>query len=306
MDYKKYIIYWNKRDFYKFGSQVTFRHHSVSLRNNLMSPGKKIVSWKVSFNYQSDRNYPQLPLLRKGRTYYVALKVETIPENSVYLKIDFKNNLNESIKKVYIKSQLGSFEYPEDAHSYTMELINAGCRQVEFQQIEISEIPIIWDDYEFMEFLRPSDELTVLLVEPNHHVIPSVEQKHVENLGNTMAIASSLWGGDFFVSSEVENYLRDMKDKYQRVRLISYGAYGNVGVKYYSSLLDLPGYVTNEELSLEEIENGKRNMSEKERATLLQAYQNSQVKIWYQDSNEEVGFVKTLVNGISRLQNFKD
>ena len=64
--------------------------------------------------------------------------------------------------------------------------------------------------------------------------------------------------------------------------------------------------MTNEELSLEEIESGKQNMSEKERTTLLQAYQNSQVKIWYQGSNEEVGFVKTLVNGISRLQNFKD
>ncbi|UTX36740.1 accessory Sec system protein Asp3 [Ligilactobacillus salivarius] len=306
MDYKKYIIYWNKNDFYKYGSQTTFHRNSVKFKNDLMSPGKSIVSWTDSLNYQASRTFPQLPLLRKGRTYYVAIKVETIPENSAYLKIDFKDNLNESIKKVYIKDQLGSFEFPQNAHSYTMELMNAGCKQIKFQQIEISETPIIWDDYEFMEFLRPSDELTVLLVEPNHHVIPSVERKYVKKLGNTMAIASSLWGGDFFISSEVENYLRDMKDKYQRVRLISYGAYGNVGVKYYNSLLDLPGYVTNEELSLEEIESGKQNMSEKERTTLLQAYQNSQVKIWYQGSNEEVGFVKTLVNGISRLQNFKD
>ncbi|MSE05547.1 accessory Sec system protein Asp3, partial [Lactobacillus salivarius] len=103
MDYKKYIIYWNKRDFYNYGSQVTFHHNSASFKNSLMSPGKKIVSWKTSLNYQGERTYPQLPLLRRGKTYYVASKFKTIPENSAYIKIDFKDNLNESIKKIYIK-----------------------------------------------------------------------------------------------------------------------------------------------------------------------------------------------------------
>ena len=305
MDYKKYIIYWNRRNFYRYGSQLTFHHNSVSFKNSLMSPGKSIVFWGTSLNYQAFRNFPQLPLLRKGHTYYLAAKFETVPVNSAYIKLDFKDNLGESIKKVYIKQQLGSFEYPEDAHSYTMELMSAGCEQIEFQQVEISETPIIWGDYEFMEFLRPSDELTVLLVEPNHHAIPSIKRNQVEKLGNTMVIASSLWGGGFFISDEIEQYLRDMKNEYQKIRLVSYGAYGNVGVKYYNALLGYSGYVTDEELSLAEIETKKQDLSESERKILLRAYQEPQVKVWYQGANEEVGFVKTLVNGINRLQEFE-
>ena len=41
MDYRKYIIYWNRHDFYNYGSQVAFHHNSVSFKNELMSPGKK-------------------------------------------------------------------------------------------------------------------------------------------------------------------------------------------------------------------------------------------------------------------------
>lgn len=306
MDYRKYIIYWNRHDFYNYGSQVAFHHNSVSFKNELMSPGKKIVGWGTSYNYQASRSYPQLPLLRKGKTYYVALKFESIPENAAYLKIDFKDNLDESIKKVYIKGKLGSFKFPENAHSYTMELMSAGTKQIEFQQIEISETPIIWGDYEFMEFKSQSDELTVLFVEPNHHVIPQIEYKQVEKLGNTMAIASSLWGANFFISDEIEQYLRDIKHNYKKIRLISYGAYGNVGVRYYNALLKYPGYVTDEEIPLAKIEEERQNtLSKSERKILVQAYQNPQVKVWYKEANKEVSFVKTLINGISRLQEFK-
>ncbi|MEL1196360.1 hypothetical protein AADX85_14935, partial [Staphylococcus epidermidis] len=77
-----------------------------------------------------------------------------------------------------------------------------------------------------MEFQSQSDELTVLFVEPNHHAIPQIEYKQVEKLGNTMAIASSLWGANFFISDEIEQYLRDIKHNYKKIRLISYGAYG--------------------------------------------------------------------------------
>ena len=56
MDYRKYIIYWNRHDFYNYGSQVAFHHNSVSFKNELMSPGKKIVGWGASLNYQVMRN----------------------------------------------------------------------------------------------------------------------------------------------------------------------------------------------------------------------------------------------------------
>ena len=57
MDYKKHIIYWNRYDFYNYGSQVAFHHNSVSFKNELMSPGKKIVGWGTSYNYQASRSY---------------------------------------------------------------------------------------------------------------------------------------------------------------------------------------------------------------------------------------------------------
>ena len=47
MDYRKYIIYWNRHDFYNYGSQVAFHHNSVSFKNELMSPGKKIVGGEL-------------------------------------------------------------------------------------------------------------------------------------------------------------------------------------------------------------------------------------------------------------------
>ena len=121
-----------------------------------------------------------------------------------------------------------------------------------------------------------------------------------------MAIASSLWGANFFISDEIEQYLRDIKHNYKKIRLISYGAYGNVGVRYYNALLKYPGYVTDEEIPLAKIEEERQNtLSKSERKILVQAYQNPQVKVWYKEANKEVSFVKTLINGISRLQEFK-
>ena len=49
----------------------------------------------------------------------------------------------------------------------------------------------------------------------------------------------------------------------------------------------------------------QNTLSKSERKILVQAYQNPQVKVWYKEANKEVSFVKTLINGISRLQEFK-
>lgn len=307
MDYKKFIIYWNQRSFFVSGSKALFKRHRVSWENSLVIPGTSIVSWNMSYNYQANRQFPALPLLRKGHTYYVAAKFETVPANSAYIKLDFKDNLGESIKKIYIKQQLGSFEYPKDAHSYTMELIEAGCRQIEFEQIELSETPIIWGDYEFVELPQNNqDEMTILFVEPYHHSIPDVKSIKLDNLGNTVAITSSLWGaGNYFIAEKIESYLVELRKQYSKMRLISYGPYGNVAVKYYQEFLGCPGYVTDEEVTLEEVLQNSEGLSEREIEHLKQAYQTSKTKIWYQSQGIRPTFVKTLINKIDRLQDFK-
>ena len=76
MDYKKFIIYWNQRNFFASGSKVSFKRHRVSWENSLVIPGTSIVSWNMSYNYQANRQFPALPLLRKEHTYYVAAKFE--------------------------------------------------------------------------------------------------------------------------------------------------------------------------------------------------------------------------------------
>ena len=64
--------------------------------------------------------------------------------------------------------------------------------------------------------------------------------------------------------------------------------------------------MTDEEIPLAKIEEERQDtLSKNERKILVQAYQNPQVKVWYKETNKEVRFVKTLINGISRLQEFK-
>ena len=58
MDYKKFIIYWNQRSFFVSGSKALFKRHRVSWENSLVIPGTSIVSWNMSYNYQSPISSP--------------------------------------------------------------------------------------------------------------------------------------------------------------------------------------------------------------------------------------------------------
>ena len=79
----------------------------------------------------------------------------------------------------------------------------------------------------------------------------------------------------------------------------------NVAVKYYREFLGCPVYFTDEVVTLEEVLQNSEGLSEREIEHLKQAYQTSKTKIWYQSQGIRPTFVKTLINKIDRLQDFK-
>lgn len=134
-------IYWEHNlQTYMYGSQVSFREDgSVHFYNPLIPSGTDIQIWNLILNFQANRRQPSLPLLKRGKSYRLKAKLETVPENSVFLKIVFMNRYGEELSQVIEKSSQAEFTYPQDAYSYRVSLLSAGLREMDFHYFMIEE-----------------------------------------------------------------------------------------------------------------------------------------------------------------------
>lgn len=136
-----FILEWNQElmSFYKHGSTVEFfdSNSVVHFKNDLLSPGATIVSWKSDPVYQADRTLLQLPLLEKGKKYEVSLVGKVFPKDSVLLKIEFFDRSGQLIENKLISRNKGEFVYPQNAFMYVFKLINSGNEELFFKHINI-------------------------------------------------------------------------------------------------------------------------------------------------------------------------
>lgn len=138
---KKSEILWglNLRT-YMYGSTVVkLQDGSVQFYNPLVPSGTDIKSWVAIQNYQSDRTQPDLPLLKKGHSYDLTANLEAIPTGSVFLKVSFLDRYDNEIKQLIEKSTQMTFVYPHEAYTYSISLLSAGVKELDFYSLKLEE-----------------------------------------------------------------------------------------------------------------------------------------------------------------------
>lgn len=127
-------------DYYKHGSTVEYLDgkKAVFFKNNMLSPGASVAKWVSNPNYQGDRGFMQLPLLEKGKSYYISLQAKASPNPSPLIKITFYNRVEEVIGIQLVKESKEEFVYPMKAYTYSIEILNNGIKELFFRKIGIT------------------------------------------------------------------------------------------------------------------------------------------------------------------------
>ena len=136
-------IYWNeirKNENYLYGYQITFQEDLVNFYNLRFASGKPIITFKSRTNYQGDRHSPDLPILTQGKRYQLEFLIDSVPELSFFLQLDFFNRQAEQIESIVLRKSGESFIFPRDTFTYTLTLMSAGCQSVAYHKIMMYEI----------------------------------------------------------------------------------------------------------------------------------------------------------------------
>ena len=138
---KRFDITWKKvhKSTFMYGSKLKFNNNFVSMDNSLMPSGMVIHEWNMLSSYTTNKQVPSLPLLKKGSNYKIKFDYDVIPEKSVDFKIVLYKKNGEKIKTMIIEDDDSEFEYPKDAYSYKIELMNAGFQHLQFYRIIIED-----------------------------------------------------------------------------------------------------------------------------------------------------------------------
>jgi len=112
----------------------------VHLVNRLMPGGTTLQEWYSFTDYQSVRDTPTLPLLHHGRTYRIEPRVESTPADTLVFEVRFFDRFDGLIAAQPLYPPTYAFEYPVDAHHYTIRLVNAGCDELRFTSLTLLEV----------------------------------------------------------------------------------------------------------------------------------------------------------------------
>ncbi len=138
-----FVIRWPLRmnNTYSFGSVINYQKGKIYFKNERMSPGERIHTWKSKFNYHiRDSEFSQLPLLKRGVKYQVNAKAEVVPEGSVQVQLDFFDNRDEIIDGPLTIDLDGEFVVPEEMDHYQLSLVNLNNRSLEFENLVIEPL----------------------------------------------------------------------------------------------------------------------------------------------------------------------
>lgn len=169
-------VYWenpNLYNQYRNGSHIEFQPRKrVIFKNSLMAAGKTIVKWKSSNGYQADKVVPPLPMLTVGHRYRLIARLKTKPADTLIIRLTFYNRQGEQIKQLNLTGLDDEFDYQLEASTYTVELINAGCTELDFDRLEIGPADLpedVFDDLWLQEPIQdiPGQPINLLLVGAN-------------------------------------------------------------------------------------------------------------------------------------------
>lgn len=135
-----FVIRWPLRmnNTYSFGSVINYQNGKIYFKNERMSPGERIHTWKSKLNYHIlDSEFSQLPLLKRGVKYQVITKAKIYPEGSAQIQLDFFDIRDEIIDGPLTIDLDGEFEVPEEMDHYQLSLINLNNKSIEFEDLVI-------------------------------------------------------------------------------------------------------------------------------------------------------------------------
>lgn len=133
-------VYWSNNRIFAAGSRISLSSKlRVKWANPLMAPGRPIISWGSSYNYQGDKTVPQLPILRNGCRYRIYAHLNVEPVSACLIRLTFFDLQGTEIKRVEFRSHEKTFVYPADAVTYEIAIINAGLTRLSFDRFDICE-----------------------------------------------------------------------------------------------------------------------------------------------------------------------
>lgn len=131
-------IYWSSRSFFTNGTKLKMtKNLRVRLQNPLMVPGRSAVHWDSSLNYQGDKEVPPLPILKVGQEYRLVAHLSTTPADSYIIRLTFRDIQGTEIKRFDFRSLQRNFIFPNDAVTYSIDIINSGFYELQFDRLEI-------------------------------------------------------------------------------------------------------------------------------------------------------------------------
>lgn len=133
-------IYWSNHNFFANGTSLRVSSKlSVDFENNLMAPGKAVITWGSAYNYQGTKTVPQLPMLRVGHQYRIVLHLTSVPDHTYLIRLTFNDLQGTVIKKEEFRSEQRDFVFPVGTVSYSLEIINAGLTSFHLGRVDICE-----------------------------------------------------------------------------------------------------------------------------------------------------------------------
>ncbi|MHC5268403.1 accessory Sec system protein Asp3 [Enterococcus sp. LJL98] len=156
-----FFIKWGNgyRDSFNYGTEITIQENGdVHYQSPLMPSGKTIKVWKSITQFHVDREPPMLPLLIQSKKYHIRVEVEGLKDRAIQLRLDFFDAEQELIGEEYFLNLEGTFVFPEDAVSYTVQLINKNVQSFTFKYIYLLE-DRSYEEEEPIESLLPADSL---------------------------------------------------------------------------------------------------------------------------------------------------
>ena len=213
-------IYWDRvNETYMYGTKLSKRiDETVTFQNNLMASGEKIMRWSSRLNYQAYKEVPRLPILLSGKKYRIKINMEVNPENTAIFCLRFFDIQTDEISKVVFSSMEKEFIYPSQAVSYTFEILNGGCSELDFAKVQLgrADLPVkAFDEFFVMPLNQPKEakQVALILVADNKRAreIPEDLKTTTEDTQILMGYIS--WQGLFNPISKLESWLKKHEEE---------------------------------------------------------------------------------------------
>lgn len=161
---------------YLYGTELEFLDNEVVWRNPRVASSKHLLKFTSRTNYQAERKSPDLPVLTPGASYELVSDVETIPVDSIFIRINFYNRQNELLHFEIMRDKTCDFICPKDTFVYDIILISSGCTAFRFQKLQL---------FDFGEISYPDLNLSEMKVYHKDNVPEDIQfvRQYIQTIG---------------------------------------------------------------------------------------------------------------------------